>query len=127
MAVCGYKTIWKLVNKTTNVKVIDPEGVALRSAHRLRRRVYTNKCPHTIYLLNVFWVNLRLEPTLYSHVRKTVPPPSGHPLHKHFGKVNVTSRNSVEFHEYRTRNAVSSVHNAKVHDGHRSIKYHHEH
>ncbi|KAH3753436.1 hypothetical protein DPMN_188072 [Dreissena polymorpha] len=54
MAVCGYKTIWKLVNTTTNVKVtqettrcvckvIDPEGVALRSAHRLRRRVYTNK------------------------------------------------------------------------------------
>ncbi|KAH3739257.1 hypothetical protein DPMN_045907 [Dreissena polymorpha] len=117
MAVCGYKTIWKLVNKTTNVK-----GVALRSAHRLRRR---------------------LEPTLYSHVRKTVPPPGGnvfstdqnhfrtqevtYPLHKHFGKVNVTSRNSVEFHEDRTRNAVSSVHNAKVHDGHRSIKYHHEH
>ena len=59
MVVCGYKTIWKLVNTTTNVKVtqettwcvlkvIDPEGVALRSAHRLRRRVYTNKCPNTI-------------------------------------------------------------------------------
>lgn len=42
---CGYKTIWKMVNTTTNVKVtqettrlvlkaIDPVGVALRSAHR---------------------------------------------------------------------------------------------
>ncbi|KAH3777286.1 hypothetical protein DPMN_178726 [Dreissena polymorpha] len=62
MAVSGYKTIWKLVNTTTNVKVtqettrcvlkvIDPEGVALRSAHRLRRRVYTNKAHEEIELL----------------------------------------------------------------------------
>ncbi|KAH3739889.1 hypothetical protein DPMN_128090 [Dreissena polymorpha] len=62
MAVCGYKTIWKLAKTTTNVKVtqetttcvlkvIDPEGVALRSAHRLRRRVYTNKGPNfTIHI-----------------------------------------------------------------------------
>ncbi|KAH3810955.1 hypothetical protein DPMN_139354 [Dreissena polymorpha] len=66
-----------------------------------------------------------LEPTTYSHVRKTVPPPGGHvfstdqnhfqtqevtyPLHKHFGKVNATSRNSVEFHEDRTRNAVNQI------------------
>ncbi|KAH3842652.1 hypothetical protein DPMN_116154 [Dreissena polymorpha] len=63
MAVCGYKTIWKLVNATTNVKatqettrcvlkVIDLEGVALRSAHRLRNRVFTNKGPNfTIHKL----------------------------------------------------------------------------
>ncbi|KAH3804533.1 hypothetical protein DPMN_132820 [Dreissena polymorpha] len=62
------------------------------------------------------------------HVRKTAPPP-WRPCfstdQNHF--LNVTSRNSVEFHEDRTRNAVSSVHKAKVHDGHRSIKHHHEH
>ncbi|KAH3857346.1 hypothetical protein DPMN_099953 [Dreissena polymorpha] len=73
------------------------------------------------------------------HVRKTAPLPwrpcfstdqnhfqtqeATYPLHKHFGKVNVTSR----FHEDRRRNAVSSVPKAKVHDGHRSIKYKHEH
>ncbi|KAH3747056.1 hypothetical protein DPMN_181477 [Dreissena polymorpha] len=62
MAVCGYKTIWKLVNTTTNVKVtqettrcvlkvIDSEGVALRSAHRLRHRIYTNEGPNfTIHI-----------------------------------------------------------------------------
>ncbi|KAH3833995.1 hypothetical protein DPMN_107313 [Dreissena polymorpha] len=48
---------------------------------------------------------------LTNHVRKTAPPPGGH--------------NSVEIHEDRARNAVSSVHKAKFHDGHRSIKYHH--
>lgn len=54
---CGYKTIWRMVNTTTNVKVtqettrlvlkaIDPAGVTLRSAHRLRRRTYINKGPN---------------------------------------------------------------------------------
>ncbi|KAH3752901.1 hypothetical protein DPMN_187527 [Dreissena polymorpha] len=57
MTECGYKTIWKLVNTTTNVKVTQEttrcvlkviylEGVALMSAHRLQRRVYTNKGPN---------------------------------------------------------------------------------
>ncbi|KAH3827530.1 hypothetical protein DPMN_129466 [Dreissena polymorpha] len=71
------------------------------------------------------YFHTRLEPTIYSHVRKTVPPPGGHvfstdqnhfqtqevtyPLHKHFGKVNATSSNSVEFHEDRTRNAVNQI------------------
>ncbi|KAH3728273.1 hypothetical protein DPMN_054227 [Dreissena polymorpha] len=62
MVECDFKTIWKLVNTTTNVKVtqettrcvlkvIDPEGVALRSAHRMRRKVYTNNGPNfTIHI-----------------------------------------------------------------------------
>ncbi|KAH3725572.1 hypothetical protein DPMN_051418 [Dreissena polymorpha] len=32
-----------------------------------------------------------------------------HIIYTHFGKVNVTSRNSVEFHEDRTRNAVDRI------------------
>ncbi|KAH3753437.1 hypothetical protein DPMN_188073 [Dreissena polymorpha] len=51
---------------------------------------------------------LEHEPTIYSHVRKTVPPPGGHVIstdQNHFqtqevtypfGKVNATSRNSIE-------------------------------
>ncbi|KAH3804112.1 hypothetical protein DPMN_132393 [Dreissena polymorpha] len=79
------------------------------------------------------------------HFRKTAPPPGGHVFQptrtifelkkRHIIYTNILAKlnlyffyqNSVEIHEDRTRNAVSSVHKAKFHDGHRSIKYHHEH
>ncbi|KAH3805035.1 hypothetical protein DPMN_133329 [Dreissena polymorpha] len=75
-------------------------------------------------------------------VRKTAPPPGGHVFQptrtifelkkRHIIYTNILAKsfyffdqNSVEIHEDRARNAVSSVHKAKFHDGHRSIKYHH--
>ncbi|KAH3773529.1 hypothetical protein DPMN_118803 [Dreissena polymorpha] len=70
-------------------------------------------------------------------VRKTAPPPGGHVFQptrtifelkkRHIIYTNILANdlNSVEIHEDRARNAVSSVHKAKFHDGHRSIKYHH--
>ncbi|KAH3712584.1 hypothetical protein DPMN_072334 [Dreissena polymorpha] len=59
---------------------------------------------------------------LTNHARKTVPPPGGHvfqptrtifELKKRMIWTNVLTK----FHEDRTRNAVSSVHKAKAHDG----------
>lgn len=54
---CGYRTIWKFLRTQTNVvatqeqirfllKELDPEGVELRSRHRLRRRTYVNHGPN---------------------------------------------------------------------------------
>ncbi|MEW8548726.1 MAG: hypothetical protein AB2693_34930, partial [Candidatus Thiodiazotropha sp.] len=53
----GYKSLWKVLNTMCGLrvtqetvrlvlKVIDPEGVRLRSIHRLRRRLYFNHGPN---------------------------------------------------------------------------------
>ena len=55
----GYKALWKVLNSICNVrvgqetvrialKIIDPDGVHLRSQHRLRRRQYTSKGPNYV-------------------------------------------------------------------------------
>ncbi|KAH3825003.1 hypothetical protein DPMN_126865 [Dreissena polymorpha] len=68
---------------------------------------------------------------LTNHVRKTAPPPRGHVFQptrtifelkkRHIIYTNILANVELD----RARNAVSSVHKAKFHDGHRSIKYHH--
>ncbi|KAH3752622.1 hypothetical protein DPMN_187243 [Dreissena polymorpha] len=77
-------------------------------------------------------------------VRKTAPPPGGHVFQptrtifklkkRHILYTNILAKSImiwtnvlIKFHEDRRRNAVLSVPKAKVHDGHRSIKYQHEH
>lgn len=55
----GYRVIWRFLNVNLGVratqstvqrivKMLDPEGVRLRKAHRLRRRVYKNDGPNCI-------------------------------------------------------------------------------
>lgn len=52
----GYRSLWKLLNTQCGIRVtqkavrlmlgvLDPEGVSLRSSHRLRRRRYCSKSP----------------------------------------------------------------------------------
>ncbi|CAC5357668.1 unnamed protein product [Mytilus coruscus] len=52
----GYRSLWKLLNTQCGIRVtqkavrlmlgvLDPEGVSLRSSHRLRRRRYCSKGP----------------------------------------------------------------------------------